>query len=1276
LILGNFILRITEYLYRNKIIFWIGFSALLLFLVIGIRRVKISESIFATLPKGETFQSLNTFIENKNISNQVVFSLKVSDKKNPEELEQTVQLFTDTLIQLSGNYLTDVISIRPDIDLQVYDYFYNSFPYFIDSTYYKLIDNKLIHDSINTSIGASYRQLTGPASSFLKKIILNDPLYVTGDFFKNLGATADKNFVIEDGLVFNKNKTSILITAGTKYGSDSSGANLKLYNLLEKYKVRWNALHPLHKMDYFGTFEIAAENEIQVKKDTLFTITITLVILILILFVYYRKLIIPLYFILPPIFGAIFAIGVMGYIHPKIAAISLATGAVLLGIILDYSFHFFTHLRHTRSISTTLKEISSPLITGSFTTITAFSALQFANSPVLQDFGLFAGLCLSGAALFTLVCLPVVLQLLSFNYETIPDEPFSFNFPSFSKKFKYISLGIILLLTFVFLISSSSVKFDSQLENMSFHTSNLKFKEQELTGLNSEIEKRLYFFVTDSSYETACTKNYELFRQIELLRRKDEVKNVLSTGHFLIPKKIKKEREEKWLAYWNIKKLELFPHLLHASDSVGFNGSAFTGFESWINRKDFESINTDTLLKSIGLNNLVTVEKNKTTFVTTIVVNNANRNKIKAQLQQIKGVEVFDRAEVASSLLTSVKDDFNYILILSALIVFVTLLVIYGRVELALFAFFPMLVSWIWIIGIAGLLDIKFNFVNVVISTFIFGLGDDYSIFVTDGLLNRYKYGKRTLGSYSSAIILSAICTIVGTGILIFAKHPAIHSVAIVSVLGIACILLLSLIFQPILFDVFIQGRINSKKPPITLLEFVISVFEFAYWIIICISFYIIGFVLILLPISRKTKAYILNSIISFFAKSVIYLGIHTKKNIFGIKNLDIKKPSIIIANHSSFLDILLVIMLNPRIIILVKDWVYKSPLFGIFIRYAGYIYSEGGTEENLDKIKKRLEDGYSILIFPEGTRSIDGKINRFHKGAFYLAHHLNIDITPILIHGADYVLPKNDYIVKRGSLNVKVLPRISATDISWGSTYTERAKKISAYFKTEYVTFKNEQETAEFLWNRVFCNYIFKGPVLEWYVRIKWKLESKNYENYNAIIGERNKVLDVGCGYGYFSLYLHYKNENREITAIDYDEEKIEIAENAFDKNDNLKFIYADINEITIAQQDVIFINDVLHYLPEKNQLDFLEKCNHALTQNGIIIIRDGITDFTERHSKTKLTELFSTKVFKFNKKNNEFHFFSSEFIKSFALKNGLIYEMREQSNKTSNVLFTLKKK
>ena len=1245
-----------------------------MFLGFGIQRLKISQNIFSTLPKDKSFQQFNNFIENRNISNQVVFSIAVSDKN--EDVEIIVNSFSDSLTALSKNYLSEIVSKRPDVEQQVYAYFFTNFPDFIDSSYYNYVDNKLSNDSIKSAVNASYRQLTGPGSAFLKKFILNDPLGVSTKFFKNLGvANTNKNITVEDGIVYNKDKSRILITAKTTFSSDNSANNVKLHDILTAYKTRWNATHSQNSMDYFGTFEIAAENAIQIKKDTLTTVTITIAALILILFLYYRKLSIPVYFILPPVFGGIFAIGIVGYIKPEISAISLATGAVLLGIILDYSFHFFTHLRHTRSISTTVKEISMPLVTGSFTTITAFSALQFANSVVLQDFGLFAALSLSGAAIFTLIFLPVLLKLTAFNYKNLTEEPAKFKMPSVPRKYRYIGLGFVIVLTFIFLFFANTIQFDGGFENMSFHSEDLKNKEQELTGVNPSVEKTIYFFVSDKNYESATDKNYKLFQQIELLRKKGEIRNILSAGQFLVPEKVKKERQQKWINYWSKKEEGTVATVAKAGESLGFNKDAFDGFKTWVERKETAPINADSLFALTGMNNLVDVTPGKTTFITRILVGTENVAKVKAQLQQVEGVEIFDRAGIASSLLELVKNDFNYILLLSALIVFCTLLLIYGRIELALFAFFPMLVSWIWIIGIAAMLGFKFNFVNVVIATFIFGLGDDYSIFVTDALLSKYKYGKKTLGSHSSAIILSALCTIIGTGVLIFAKHPAIHSVALISVLGISIILFISLIFQPILFELFVQERVDNKKAPIPLYEFLISLFEFSYWIFVCLSFYIIGFILILLPFTKKTKAFILNNIISFFAWSVMYLGINVRKRKYQMENLNIKKPSIIISNHGSFLDILVLIMLNPRIIILVKEWVYKSPLFGIFIRYAGYVYTQKGTEQNLKSIKTRIDDGYSIVIFPEGKRSEDGEIGRFHKGAFYLAEELKLDITPILIHGASYVLPKGDYIVKTGPVNLKVLPRIEASDSSWGVTYNERAKNIAANFKIEYTKFKNEHDTESLLKSRIFYNYVFKGPVLEWYIKLKWKFESKNFEDYNEIIGNKNAILDLGCGYGYLPLYLHYRNKNRKITGIDYDDEKIEIAKNNFDKNDNLQYYFSDVKAFHYGKQDVIFINDVLHYLNEEDQLHVLNKSLKALNEKGILIIRDGITDLQERHATTKMTELFSTKILKFNKKENELHFFSSDFIREFAEENKLTFEMKEQSKKTSNMLFILRK-
>jgi 2-polyprenyl-3-methyl-5-hydroxy-6-metoxy-1,4-benzoquinol methylase len=255
------------------------------------------------------------------------------------------------------------------------------------------------------------------------------------------------------------------------------------------------------------------------------------------------------------------------------------------------------------------------------------------------------------------------------------------------------------------------------------------------------------------------------------------------------------------------------------------------------------------------------------------------------------------------------------------------------------------------------------------------------------------------------------------------------------------------------------------------------------------------------------------------------------------------------------------------------------------------------------------------------------------------------------------------------------VLPRIKPDDSTFGNTYKERTKNIAVYFKSEYAAFKNEQETASLLWPRIFYNYIFKGPVLEWYTKIKWNFESKNYEYYNSLIENKNAILDLGCGYGYLTLYLHYKNENRKIVGIDYDEEKIEIAKNNYDKKDNLQYCLADVRIVDFGNRDVIFCNDILHYLEKDDQLNVLEKCYKALNDKGILIIRDGITDFGKRHAATKITELFSTKIFKFNKKKNDLYFFASDFIREFAKKNNLTIEIREQSRKTSNTLFVLRK-
>lgn len=1275
--IGDLLLRLNTLLSRRKSVFFLALLLILGFLGSGISRLKVTESIFSTLPKGKTFEEFNRLVENKSIINQIVFSVDIPAETSTEDARTIAENFADSLEYSTKGYIKNIQAVRPNIQQDVYDYTYARFPELIDADYFGHINDKTQTDSIRAAVGASYKQLLAPGGTFLRQFVLNDPVGISGKYFRDLNAVNNGNgMTVDDGLMFSKDRKQVIVMASTGYDSGNSAKNIELYHRVEGFKLRWSKQHPENQLSYFGTFEIAAQNAIQVKHDSYTTTIIALAAIFLILIFYYRKILIPFYIVLPAIFGGSFALGIIGYLRPEISGISLATGAVLFGILLDYSFHFFTHLRHTRSITVTIKEVSEPLLTGSFTTIMAFSALHFANSVVLQDFGLFASLSLSGAALFTLIGLPVILQTFSFDYQKIPGEVRLFRFPALPDKFRPVVLAGVVVLTFVFLYFSRYTQFDSSFENLSVHSTELKEKEEALTGINPATEKRIYVFSMNKNREKAELLNYKVFQKLSVLKRDNLLKGFVSSGSFLIPESLKQQRLSRWKNFWNNdKKQRVFSDIDRSAEQNGFNAGAFDGFKSWISGEIENPVEEQELFDALGLDNLIESNPARTTLITTVVARQDQLAVVKTELRKIDGVEIFDRGELAEELLTMVKDDFNYILLISASIVFFTLLIVYGRFELTILSFLPMVISWIWILGIAALLGIKFNFVNVVITTFIFGLGDDFSIFVTEGLLSKYKYGKDTLRSYQSAIVLSACTTIVGTGVLIFAKHPAIHSIALISVLGIACILFISFVVQPYIFSIFVENRIKRKKAPVTLLPFLLSLNSFAYFLSGCLFLHSKLVTILLLPVSKLRKKQMINNSLAFFAKTVIYSGPHVRKNFSGKEHMDISKPVIYIANHTSFLDILLAIMLNPKIVMMVKGWVYKSPFFGPIIRYAGYVYSEDGPEQNLERMRALVQEGYSILVFPEGTRSEDGKIARFHKGAFFLAQELGLDVQPILIHGASDVLPKGDFLIRSGALNVRVLPRINYQDRQWGENLREKTKNISAHFKSAFAVYKDEMEDTRYLKHKIFTNYVFKGPVLEWYFKSKWELEAKNFSYYNELIGTRQNILDMGCGYGYLSFYLHYKDETRVIRGIDYDEDKIAIAQNSYNKTANLHFVFEDIITTHMDDQDVIFLNDTLHYLSPEQQKLVLDRCANALKADGILFIRDGITDLHDKHKNTERTEALSTGLFSFNKKSGAFHFFSSEDIRLFAKRHNLSYQIQEHSKNTSNVLFILRR-
>jgi 2-polyprenyl-3-methyl-5-hydroxy-6-metoxy-1,4-benzoquinol methylase len=219
----------------------------------------------------------------------------------------------------------------------------------------------------------------------------------------------------------------------------------------------------------------------------------------------------------------------------------------------------------------------------------------------------------------------------------------------------------------------------------------------------------------------------------------------------------------------------------------------------------------------------------------------------------------------------------------------------------------------------------------------------------------------------------------------------------------------------------------------------------------------------------------------------------------------------------------------------------------------------------------------------------------------------------------------------------------------------------------------KQEAETPASFRYKLMRNYYYKGPVLEWYMRVKLGLEN-NYEKFDKMIPRKANILDLGCGYGFMSYMLHFLSEERTITGVDYDQDKIDTANHCYSKSDTISFFCSDITEFPVSNYDVIIVSDVLHYLSPGQQIEVIRKCFMGINTGGKIIIRDGNAELADRHQNTRFTEFFSTKVFKFNKTNQKLNFIKGETIKQEAKKYNLNVEVLEDSKYTSNVIFVIK--
>ena len=213
-------------------------------------------------------------------------------------------------------------------------------------------------------------------------------------------------------------------------------------------------------------------------------------------------------------------------------------------------------------------------------------------------------------------------------------------------------------------------------------------------------------------------------------------------------------------------------------------------------------------------------------------------------------------------------------------------------------------------------------------------------------------------------------------------------------------------------------------------LYFFFSIFTWLIMVVLALIFMPFQLLLFFLTVLFDKHRRLMHYHGSLYVTLALMLTPIMKLKIEGWENLDRSKSHVVIMNHQSLIDILLVFRLFYPVKMIGKKILAMIPIVGWDIFLAGHIFVDRSSRKSqfraIRRMEKILKTGDSLLVFPEGTRTTDGEIQKFRRGGFRAATETGTPVLPVVIDGAFQALPKSTVTVDRKhTVRISIMPPV-----------------------------------------------------------------------------------------------------------------------------------------------------------------------------------------------------------------------------------------------------------
>ena len=813
-----------KFIRKHRIFFWGGVFILVVALSMIAARCGFEENIFKLLPEtgDESFRVTFTNLKLKDkIFVQVVPTEEESD---PMELAEALELFMDGvneataerntvlytlsyvdpfwLLDSVGGYVAQHMPAYLDVDAAMLDSLCSakhirhqlaSYQDFLRTDMGDLASGMVVHDPCGIALGTVRKML--PDGMTLEELVQG----------------AEKSSRYMNGYLFAPDGQACLGFITPNFGTDNSREASRLVATMNEVKAKVKEQYPNVDVLFHGSIVIAGGNSKQMRSDIYITVGIAMLIIFILLALCLKRPSYLMITIVALVFGVILAMAGIYIIQNSISLMSLGIGCVVLGVAFSYVLHVLIHYLYTGSIEMTLKEQTKPVLVGSLTTIGAFAGLLFTNSPLLKDFGLFALFVIAGTTFLSLLVAPHLLP-----------RKFTPNRRAFAFLEKMNSYHIdrnkpVVILTILWvavcMVFSGRYQFDNDLRHISYLHPDCVYSQNHWNELMNEGYNQQYYASVASSYDEALEQLPRIEKTVDSLRAEGIVAPGVNRS-LLMPSLAKQQaRLDVWKGYFTpAKQQEVWQTIEKECQRMGIPPRMFEPFKRMMaHPAEPDLIVESGVLPPEILENFVEEKNDLYLVYFSVKATKENTKAVNDCLTAVDGCMLMNPYYYCKNLIELIRDDFNLIMWISLGFVLLLLLCTYRNIWITLIALVPMVLSWYTVLGAMALFDQTFNLVNIIVSSFVFGIGVDYSVFIMEGLLKGHE-DNPTMVYNKTAITMSALILVICMFVLGFAIHPAVQSISFASLVGMITTIMLSYTLEPILFRFYMKCKNRKKK--------------------------------------------------------------------------------------------------------------------------------------------------------------------------------------------------------------------------------------------------------------------------------------------------------------------------------------------------------------------------------------------------------------------------------------------------------------------------------